>query len=321
MTEAEYLIALDALQARMAADYLAEVSAIVGRSTLSQIVARIEAGNQLAARNVFAGKYGKLAETIRSAYLAGGSSEASARKVEFDMQRPSAQVGVMNLQTDAVQAIARAQGDAIQIVITQGQQIDISAPRLARNLLGMAGSNGERVGGVVGLTGQDAQWLSNTRAQLASGNPSLMRDYFNRVRRDRRYDGIVKRAIEAGKPVATPDIDKITQRYAMRLLDTRAEVVASIHALEAYNAGRNQLYAQLVEDGADPAKITKRWKTRADERVRNSHKAMQGQTKPGNAPFVTPRGALMMNPGDSSLGAGVSEVARCRCRAIYSIAK
>ena len=227
----------------------------------------------------------------------------------------------MNAQANAIQIIAREQGDAIQAVISHGQEVGIAPPRIARNLLGMMGSNGERTGGVVGLTGQDAQWLTNTRVQLASGDPALMRDYFNRVRRDKRYDGIVERAIEAGRSVAAPDIDKITQRYAGRLLATRAEVVSSINALEAYNAGRNQLYRQLVEDGIPPSKITKRWKTRNDERVRASHREMNGQTRPGNEPFTTPGGALMMNPGDASMGAGVSEIARCRCRAIYSIAK
>lgn len=322
MTEAEYLRALDAIEQQMARDYLAEAATITRNTTLAEVLARIQAGNLLAARDVFNGRYGRLAEDIRAAFLAGGNAEAaSMRRTDFDMQRPSAQAGVNNLQANAIQIIAREQGDAIQAIISHGQEVGMGPPRIARNLLGMAGTNGERTGGVVGLTGQDAQWLSNTRTQLASGNPALMRDYFQRVRRDKRYDGIVERAIEAGRPVAVADIDKITQRYAERLLATRAEVVSSINALEAYNAGRNQLYRQLVEDGTDPSKITKRWKTRGDERVRASHRAMNGQTKPGDAPFVTPRGALLMNPGDMSMGAGVSEVARCRCRAIYSIAK
>lgn len=322
MTEAEYLRALDAIEQQMARDYLAEAARITRDTTLAEVLARIQAGNMLLARDVFNGRYGKLAEDIRAAYLAGGNAEAaSLRRVEFDIQRASAQAWINQLQADAIQVIAREQGDVIQAVISHGQEIGIAPPRIARNLLGMMGSNGERTGGVVGLTGQDVQWLNNTRTQLASGDPSLMRDYFQRVRRDKRYDGIVERAIEAGRPVNTADIDKITQRYAERLLSTRADTVASIQALEAYNAGRNQLYRQLVEDGMDPAKITKRWKTRADEKVRASHRAMDGQTKPGDAPFVTPRGALMMNPGDSSMGAPMSEIARCRCRAVYSLAK
>lgn len=311
MTEAEYLLALEAIERQMAQDYLAEAATHSRNTTLAEVVTRIEAGNQIAARNVFGGKYGKLAEEIRSKYLAGGNAVTETMlRVESEMQRPSAQAGTMNLQTSAV-----------QVEISQEwKEIDISAPRLARNLLGMAGSNSERTGGVVGLTWQDAQMLSNARKQLASGDPVQMRDYLDRERRDRRFDGIIKRAIEAGKPVAMPDIDKITQRYAMRLLDARADTVASVQALEAYNAARNQFYLQLIENGTDPSKITKRWKTRGDELVRASHAVMNGQTVAGSAPFVTPDGVLMMNPGDSSLGAGMNEIENCRCEAVYSIA-
>lgn len=321
MTEAEYLAVLDAIEAQMVRDYLSEAARVTRETTLASVLAQIELGNAIAARNLFVGRYGKLAEDIRAAYLAGGNAEAaSMRRTEFDMLRPSAQAWVNEAQANAVQVIAREQGEAIQAVISHGQEIGIGPPQIARNLLGMPGPDGTRVGGVVGLSKQDVQWLNNTRSQLMSGDPAKMRDYFQRVRRDKRYDGIVQRAIDAGRPVAAADIDKITQRYAERLLATRAETVASIHALEAYNAGRAQLYAQLVEDGADPASITKRWKTRGDERVRLSHRAMNGQKVPGAQPFVTPRGARMMNPGDTSLGAPLSEVARCRCRAIYLIA-
>lgn len=326
MTEQEYQSALDAIEAQMARDYLAEAAKITRNVTLAEVLLSIARGNAIASRDVFNSRYGKLAEDVRAAYLAGGQVEAasvprrvSPKPVEFDVTRPSAQAWIANAQTTMVNGIARQQGEAIQAVITSGQQLGIAPPQIARNLLGVATTNGTRVGGVVGLTGQDVEWLNNTRVQLSSGNPSLMADYFDRVRRDKRYDGIVRRAIEAKQPVAAGDIDKITQRYAERLLVTRADTVASIQAMSAYNAGRSQLYAQMVEDGLDPTTIFKRWKTRGDEKVRSSHRAMNGQKVPGAQPFLTPRGARMMNPGDTSMGAPLSEVARCRCRAIYTV--
>lgn len=320
MTEAEYLAALDAIERQMARDYLAEVSRIRASSTLAQVLAAIQSGNALVQRDIFSGRYAKLAEDLRAAYIAGGNAEADSlpRKLrtEFDPTRDSAQRAIVTAQRDMVTVLAREQGDAIQAIISHGQDIGIAPPRIARNLLGVGGE-----GGVVGLSGQDVQWLTNTRNQLASGDPAIMRGYFDRVRRDRRYDGIVQRAIDAGRPVSQADIERITQRYAARLLDTRAETVASIQTVEAYNAGRNQLYAQMIEDGLDPARITKRWKSRGDEKVRLSHRAMNGQVVPGGAPFITPRGARMMHPGDSSLGAPMSEIARCRCRSVWRIAE
>lgn len=323
MTEAEFKAALDAIEKQMARDYLTGAAKVVRNATLAEVLESIQLGNAVAS-GILVGKYAEMAETLRAAYIAGGRAEANSlgrRGVEFDAMRPSAQDWISTKQREAVAIIAREQGEAIQAVLSYGQEVGIAPAPLARNILGVVGMNGERTGGVVGLTRQDAEWLINARRQLLSGDPEEMRGYFSRVRRDKRFDGIVQRAIDAGKPVSVADVDRITQRYAARLLDTRAEVVASIQAVEAYNAGRAQLYKQLVEDGTNPALITKRWKTRADERVRVSHRAMNGQTVAGSAAFVTPRGALMMNPGDTSLGAPLDEIVRCRCRAIYSIAK
>jgi hypothetical protein len=321
MTEAEFKAALDRIERQMARDYLAEAAKIGRNATLAEVVRAIELGNAVQA-GVLIGSYAQLAESLRAAYIAGGTAEAAdfgRRGVEFDALRPSAQAWIQETQRSAVGIIAREQGEAIQAVINYGTEAGISPAPLARNILGMPGPNGDRVGGVVGLTRQDAEWLINARKQLLSGDPEQMRQYFDRVRRDKRFDGIVQRAIDAGKPVSVAEVDKITQRYAARLLETRAEVVASIQAVEAYNAGRAQFYAQLVEDGTDPAKIFKRWKTRADERVRLSHREMNGQKVQGSAAFITPGGALMMHPGDTSMGAPLNEIVRCRCRAIYTI--
>lgn len=335
MTEAEYLAALDKIEALMARDYLAEAAKISRTTSLADIVRSIQGGNAIASRDVFASaKYGPLAERLREAYISGGQAEAAGlpratlrllqqitgqRVVEFDTTAPAVGRWVEGAQQEMVQVITQAQGDAVQAVIGYGQSVGAPPAKISRDLLGMPDATGQRVGGVVGLGGQEAQWLINTRRQLLSGDPDLMADYFNRVRRDRRFDGIVQRAIAAGRPVAEGDIDRITQRYAHRLLQTRADTVASINALEAYNAGRRRLYEQMIEDGLPADAITKRWKTRGDAKVRDTHRATNGQTQPGAQPFVLGSGALMMNPGDSSLGAPMSEIARCRCRAIYSV--
>lgn len=49
--------------------------------------------------------------------------------------------------------------------------------------------------------------------------------------------------------------------------------------------------------------------------------AMNGQTVAKDQPFVSPSGAMLMFPCDSSLGAPMKERARCRCVAEYSLKK
>lgn len=337
MTEQQYQAALDAIERKMVAEYLKEAARTTARATLVEMVSFIKEGDAVALRDVFvSAKYGPLAEEIRAAYIAGAAVEAStlspaaARIVraatgrrggfDVDMQSPAARGDIERITGNVIGAIVSEQAQAVDATLLAATSRGDSAVRTAEQLLGVKGEYiAARKGGVAGLVGQDVEWVQNARDQLASGDPATMRAYFERVRRDRRFDSIVQRAIDAARPVAAADIDKIAARYAERLLTTRAEAVASIAAMESYNAGRARVYQQMIDDGIQPGDIEKTWQTRKDEKVRASHRQMQGQTVRGDQPFITPRGALMMNPGDTSMGAPLSEVARCRCRASYRI--
>lgn len=57
---------------------------------------------------------------------------------------------------------------------------------------------------------------------------------------------------------------------------------------------------------------TKTWWTAQDERVRDSHAAVHGQTVAWADAFSV-GGALMRRPGDQTMGAGAEEVVNCRC--------
>lgn len=178
---------------------------------------------------------------------------------------------------------------------------------------------GQRTGGITGLSGNYAQAVANARAQLLSGDPAQMRQYLTRIRRDRRFDRMVERAVEARRPVPAPDVDRIVGRYSERLLRTRAEQIAATEAHDAFSAGRDQVYEQLVANGLERSSVLKTWHNVGDNRVRHTHSTMQGQRQQLGSPFVTGAGALLMFPGDQTLGAGDNETAGCRCWAEYEI--
>ena len=48
--------------------------------------------------------------------------------------------------------------------------------------------------------------------------------------------------------VPSADVDRIVGRYSERLLRTRAEQIAATEAHDAFSAGRDQVYEQLVAD-------------------------------------------------------------------------
>lgn len=59
------------------------------------------------------------------------------------------------------------------------------------------------------------------------------------------------------------------------------------------------------------------WKTRHDDRVRNTHRGLDGNKVPYGGTFVTDTGALIRFPGDPE--APIEETAGCRCHLTYRL--
>ncbi|WKL69422.1 hypothetical protein Q1Z72_12475 [Pseudomonas qingdaonensis] len=335
MTAAEILRAIEALEPGMQKAYLDSIRAAVDAAVIAEVERLIaEEDEQGLLALLSLGALAVFAEAMRGAFLAGGRFEMVAivlpaplrREIgrkEFDPSTEQAQARI----AQQVQQVRQVSGDGVRDAIraVMGSRRTIGGPqRTARqaalDLVGRSSpQTGRRTGGVLGLPGNMAQYVVNARQQLLSGDPDEMRKYFSRTRRDRRFDGIVRRALEAGKPVAAADVDKIAGRYSERLLKTHVEMLTRTAAAESFNAGRDQAWEQLVDQGIDRAKIEKEWRDRADEKVRNSHRHMRGETVILGQAFRTNSGALLRYPGDSALGAGYDETANCRCYLIYHL--
>jgi hypothetical protein len=186
-------------------------------------------------------------------------------------------------------------------------------------------TNGTRQGGLVGLHSTQAGYVNGRidpvtqrlipglRQELA--DPERMANYFTRTRRDKRFDGIVRRAMADGKPVAQADIDRMAARYSDRLLALRAETIARTETMKALSAGRHEAVAQLIENPNNDVQaqdIKVKWDSAGDGKVRPTHAAANGQTVQYGDPFIV-GGFSMLHPLDSSLGAPGEEVINCRC--------
>jgi len=93
--------------------------------------------------------------------------------------------------------------------------------------------------------------------------------------------------------------------FEQRLPPYRTELIARTESTRASNTGSRLLFR-------DAGVREKEWLATRDPRTRESHIAVDGQKRPIDAPFAV-GGYEMQNPGDSSLGAPVSEIAMCRC--------
>lgn len=335
MTAGEILRAIEALEPGMQKAYLDSIRAAVDAAVIAEVERLIAQDDEQGLVALLSlGALAAFAEAMRGAFLAGGRFEMVAivlpaplrREIgrkEFDPSSQLAQARVAQQVEQIRQVSADGVRDAVRAVMGSRRAIagpQLTARQAALDLIGRTSpQTGRRTGGVLGLPGNMAQYVVNARQQLLSGDPEQMRKYFARTRRDRRFDGIVRRALEAGKPVATADVEKIAGRYSERLLKTHVEMLTKTAAAESFNAGRDQAWEQLVTQGLDRSKIEKEWRDRADEKVRNSHRHMRGETVILGQAFRTNSGALLRYPGDSALGAGYDEIANCRCWIVYHL--
>lgn len=348
MTPAQIIQAIEGMEPAMQRAYLDQVKTVVSAATVAEVERLIAEDDEEGLVALLSlGALSAFLELARSVFIAGAKFEVKAIAIprdlgrfEFDARQPDAEKWVSakaeeiraNASIDVRAAIREVMGSRRRIVgwpsaQPAAGQVEVSATPMIRmprqaalDLLGrVSAQTGSRSGGVIGLPGNYAQYVLNARAQLLGGNPDEMRKYLQRKRRDRRFDGIVNRAIKAGAPVAQADVDKIAGRYADRLMKTYAEMLAKAEALESFGAGRDQVYEQLIAQGLDRDSVEKEWRDRRDNKVRHAHMVLGGQVVQKDQPFQSPTGALLRYPGDSSLGAGWEDRAGCRCTAIYRI--
>lgn len=252
---------------------------------------------------------------ISSAYVAGGQTIAAAAPAfavafGFDGRATRAEAWARDHVGGLVTGIVDDQVQMLRETI--GTQIAGGvAPRTAAlDIAGRTVGNA-RQGGYIGLSRPQAGYLRNTRAELAG----LDANYFNRTLRDKRFDGIVRKAIDAGKPLAQADIDRIAARYSDRMLKHRADTIARTESITALRAGRREGMEQAIEAGAVNGQSVKRaWDATMDSRTRPDHQAMHRVEVDGmNTPYTLPDGSRMLYPGDTSLRAAADQTILCRC--------
>lgn len=206
--------------------------------------------------------------------------------------------------------------EAARKQILAGMEANKTPQSIALDLIGRKSKlTGKRVGGVIGLTARQADFIIEAEAKLLSGDPGLMREYLALKTRDLRFDGIVRRAIKDGKAISSSDATRLIARLREKNLRYRAKLIADNETITAMRAGRHEGYRQLLDSGAvSENQIERSWDATGDARTRPDHMIMEGQTVRGlTAPFTFPDDSQAMFPGDSSLGAPASQTVRCRC--------
>lgn len=219
------------------------------------------------------------------------------------------------LRDHSSQLITRITDEAranVRTVLERGMLEGRNPRSVALDIVGRVDpASKKRVGGIIGLTENQENWVANARRRLST----LDNKYFSMELRDKRFDRIVQRAIADNRPLPADTVDKIVVAYKNNALRYRGENIARTEAIQALNRAEHEAHLQAVDIGALRSQdIVRIWDSAGDNRVRWSHKKLDGQKVGLEEPFRSPSGALMLFPGDTSMGAAANEVCMCRCR-------
>lgn len=305
--------------------YLAAVLDLTKQVELQKLLLALERRDlqaALDALHIDRAAFQPLEAKLTEAFVSGGQAAVASMPVSVSIgfrfdpgnQRAAAILRAMagKLITGLVETERQQARDFLADGMTRG-----AGPRsVGLDLVGrISRATGNREGGLIGLSAPQRAYVQAARIELASADPKLLNNYLDRKRRDRNYDAAVRKALREGKAIPADKARFMVTRYTARLVQLRGEVIARTEGLPAIRAAKHEAYQQLVDEGrVAEADIERGWHTAGDRRVRDTHEGMRGQTVRGlSLPFQSPSGALLMFPGDTSLGAGTDEIVACRC--------
>lgn len=256
-----------------------------------------------------------LTDAARSAYVAGADlvaptlPSAIAGAFAFDGMHPRAISWIQEHGASLVQGIVDDSEIATRNALISGLQEGRGTRDVARDITGRM-INGQRRGGILGLTSEQTDYAISARRELQD----LDSHYFTRKLRDRRFDGRVRKAIREGRQLSQADIDQITGRYKDRMLAHRGRLIAQNETFTAQAEGRSEAMRQVLERD-DVEAVTKRWQHSPQDNGRAGHIAIDGTVIDFDEDFILPDGVAMSQPHDPRGGAKHS--VSCKCVCIY----
>lgn len=317
--------------AEVAEAFMAVIAELKGGVELQRLASAIRRGDlndAMEALHLDRAAFHTLEAKINEAFIAGGQGAVASMPAavsigfRFDPGNQRAAAIIRAAAGRLITGLLEIEREQARQFIAEGMARGAHPRAVGLDLVGrISRATSRREGGLMGLSGPQRAYVASARAELASADPKLLKHYLTRGRRDRRFDRSISKAIREGRAVDLEVAARAITAYERKLLQLRGEVIARTEGLPAIRAAKKEAYQQLVDNGRiAETEIERAWHNAGDRRVRDTHDAMGGQKVRGlNQPFQSPSGALMMYPGDASLGAGADEIVACRCDESISI--
>lgn len=318
---------------RLREAFLAAIDDIRNSITLRIIVERLERGDvtgAIEAMQVEPEAFSRLEQAMFDAYADGGQAEVGNLPLvrdpdgnrvifRFGIRNPEAEAWLREHSSTLVTRIVDDQREAIRQHLTTGLAEGRNPRQTALETVGrVARGSNRREGGIIGLTAPQERYVTAARLELLSGDPEALRHYLTRGRRDRRFDRAVMKAIREERPLDADTVNKITGRYADRLLQLRGEMLAQNETQEAISKARvDAIRQQILAGKIDAQAVTKVWRHTPQEHPRLHHQAMNGKSVAYGEDFELPNGVRMAYP--HAPNAPISEKMGCKCTFSFKI--
>lgn len=310
--------------------FIEAMQAAAGRVDRAALIAALTAGDIVRALDILGLDQGALfpvGEAIRSSYLAGGAAVGATMPVAIRGQfgfggNPRAVAAVQRIVGQSIEGVTAETLAGVRGYIVRAVSDGVPPARMALELIGRStGAGRPRVGGMFGLNENQTSAVIRARAELLRGDYAAYRMREGRVGgRNRSLDRLITRAEREGRPLTTAEVDQMVDAYKARMLNLRGQTIARTETLNALRAGQHDGFATLMDTGVvevDQLEVT--WLATTDNRTRDAHIAMNGETVRFGELFQSPTGAMLAHPGDAGNGAGADDIVNCRCAATYRI--
>ena len=309
--------------------FTAAIQDISDQTVIRRITEALQRGDidaAIRALNIDRAAFQALHANITTTYAQAGATVVNATTwrlptgakavVRWDMANPVAERFISTLANNITGDLSQSVINGVRSTIGSGFAAGRGPNSIALDIVGRIGVNGRRVGGSLGLNVPQTNHVASMRARLRSGDPDELRKVLKMTKRDRWFDGFIKRAIRDGRAVSVADTNKLTGRYSDRLLKLRGDTIARTETARAVEAGRMDAFRQgMDKSDIPPQAVYRQWLHggAAPHGERLDHAALHRRKIAGlDAPWIV-GGASMMHPLDTSMGAGAEHVANCRC--------
>lgn len=210
----------------------------------------------------------------------------------FDSLNPKVIDAIKALNTRVMADLTDGVRETFRQVVERGLTEGASPRRVARDIKGL-----------IGLAPNQEQAVVNFQKMLEAGDRTALR----RQLRDKRFDRTLDRALGAdGEGLTAPRVEAMTNAYRRKMIGFNAETHARTATLDSLKLGQRLSINDAVDRGIlDGDRMEKTWVGVMDDRERESHVAMEGETVAYDEPFSNGQ----MIPGENEYN--------CRCVARY----